>query len=134
MTPTEKDAATIRRQQQRIEYLEEVLLQMQAQRKTDQELPVILDWGLTRSQNTLLMAFFNARDGFLSHQQVWKSIPRRDQTTKDFSDLVKVNISLFRKKVKPFGIEVLTLWAQWYRLMPASREIIKAAIEQRTAA
>ncbi len=81
-----------------------------------------------------MMAFYNARDGYLSHQQVWKSIPRRDQTTQDFSDLVKVNISLFRKKVKPFGIELVTLWAQGYRLTEASREIIKAALEQRAAA
>lgn len=48
--------------------------------------------------------------------------------------IVDVFICKLRKKLKPIGIEIETLWGQGVRLSPAMRDRAQAIITQRSAA
>lgn len=48
--------------------------------------------------------------------------------------IVDVFICKLRKKLRPIGVDIETLWGQGYRLTPAMRERAAAIIERRASA
>lgn len=100
--------------QERIRQLEDVL--------SPADVPVQVEWGLTKSE-----------------ARVFSHLTTRDQATKQsimmamYSDridvepeikIVDVFVCKMRKKLKPFGIEIITLWGAGYALK--DREKFKA--------
>lgn len=128
MTPDER---IIARQRARIEELEEELRQMRAIAQPVDILP--LEWKLQNSQQKPVLALATAPDGYLSHERAFQIVARLS-TECDPRLVVSQQIFRARPKLKPYGIEILTRWGLGYEMPPASRAVVKAALEQRMPA
>lgn len=134
MTLANQDAGLIRRQKERIDELEETIRQMREAEKTS---AIVLpsDWRLSPAQHRALVALYRAPSGFVSHDAMFDVMKRRVEFDPDHAaNLVKKNVHDMRRRLDPFGIRIVLCWGRGYELPPASRAIIKATIEQRSAA
>ena len=82
-------------------------------------------WKLTRAEQRLLNSLYTGSKGFRRHEALMYAVAHSDWAD---DALLKVQVCKVRKKLKPFGIEIKTVWGEGYELTPASSEIIKRAI------
>jgi hypothetical protein len=128
------DADLIRRQAARISELEEALRQA---RDSVRDSPVVIfpkAWGLARSHQKMLSALYVAPGCFVSTWKLRNIISSSDNDPLDPMAVVRVQLHYMRKRLLPFGISIACRWGFGYELPPASRAIIKAAIEERLSA
>ena len=83
------------------------------------------NWKLTRAEQRLLNSLYTGSKGFRRHEALMYAVAHSDRAD---DALLKVQVCKVRKKLKPFGIEIKTVWGEGYELTPASSEIIKRAI------
>jgi DNA-binding response OmpR family regulator len=129
-----QDANIIRRQQERIDELEETIRQMrEAEKSSTTVLPA--EWKLSPAQHRALVALYRAPAGFLTHEAMFQALRRSvGFDPANAANLVRKNVSDMRHRLAPFGIEIVLQWGRGYELTPASRAVVKTAIDQRTAA
>lgn len=113
----------VAQQRDRIEYLEEELRQLRESLAPLTLFPT--EWRLTATQQRMLSAFYKAADGFLSHEQVFVAAGSHAEES---DNLVKVQIGLLRKKIKPLGLEIKSRWALGYELTAESKVVMKALL------
>jgi DNA-binding response OmpR family regulator len=117
--------ATPSQLRQRIEFLEEenTELKEMLSSKIDRTFPG--EWRLTHTGGILLSFLYSSMTGWRTHEQIRIHIyGRRMRDNK----AIENQIYKLRKKVEPFGVEVLTRWGVGYGLTPASIEKLKGVI------
>lgn len=109
---------------QEVEYYKEENRQLRAM-LTARDFHMPLEWRLTRAEERLLGSLYSAPN-FMRRQEALRmaSCINPDADVK----VVEVRISKMRKKLKPYGIEIRTVWGEGYQLTPASARIIKEAL------
>lgn len=83
------------------------------------------EWGLTGAEQRVLNCLYTARNFFRQEEAIRFAASNGNATD---PDLVKVYICKLRKKLKPFGIEIKTVWGEGYELTPETGSLIKKAI------
>lgn len=109
----------------RCEYLEEENRQLRAALRSCDEARFPSKWMLSGGEKRVLLSLISSPDGFRSHEALLHA-GRRAESVYD-ADLVKVLVAKLRKKLKPFGIEIHTVWSQGYKIDPISKSRILAA-------
>lgn len=96
---------------------------------------VPLEWGLTASEarvmGVLISREFATKNAIMA--ALYRDLARDEAEAK----IVDVFICKMRKKVAPFGVTVLTIWGEGYRLPPDQRAALSAgavSIDQHGAA
>lgn len=79
------------------------------------EVPII--FRLTPTEGKI-MSLLGSRDSATFAQLMSAILADRLPGKEPESDIVKVFVCKIRKKVKPFGIDIATLWGRGYRLAP----------------
>lgn len=106
--------ALIDRQQQEIAMLRERVRQLTAL-LAPRDVLVRFEWGLTTSE-ARLFAFLTTRE-LCSKAEIMNALyalrPEADEVE---PKIVDVFVCKLRKKLRPFGVEVETVWGQGYRL------------------
>jgi len=83
------------------------------------------EWKLTRAEQRLLNSLYTGNKGFRRHEALMHAVAHSDWAD---DALLKVQVCKVRKKLKPYGIEIKTVWGEGYELTLASSEAIKRAI------
>jgi len=94
------------------------------------ELP--LEWKLTKTEQRI-MSVCLARD-LATKEALAAALYWDKEDPADGPSNVKVHISKIRRKLKPFGIEIKTIWGQGFHVPAEIREQFRSRIEQRAAA
>lgn len=126
-----RDAAIIRRQQERIFELEEML------RQSKEDLPpparfFPFEWNITPVCARGLWALYDAHEGFVSSEDLQSIMINR--TDADAPGAVRVHIWRLRNLLDPMGVEIINRRKYGYQLTPASKAIIKAVLSERMEA
>jgi DNA-binding response OmpR family regulator len=82
-------------------------------------------WGLTRAEEKLLGSLYSAPNYMRRHEALRMAScidPHADQK------VVEVRVCKMRKKLRPHGIEIRTVWGEGYELTNESARIIKEAL------
>ena len=103
------EIATMRQQ---IEELEERNRQLEELLRGDEDIPAA--WGLTRMEEQ----FYRLLDsrGTASHDSIMTHLYGADPNGGAEQKVLHVWVCKVRKKLKPFGIEIETIWGHGYRL------------------
>lgn len=115
----------------RIEELEEEVKQLKETLRPNITFPS--EWSLRPSGARLLAALYVAPSGYVSRDLAFKYLAFSDDSTAE-KDIVGSQVFYMRKRLGPFGIEIKTRWGLGFELPPASKVIVKAALEQRASA
>ncbi len=83
------------------------------------------EWKLTRAEQRLLNCLYTGNKGFRRHEALMHAVAHSDWAD---DALLKVKICHLRKKLKPRGVEIKTVWGEGYELTPESAAIIEAAL------
>lgn len=105
------------------DYLKEEVRQLRAM-LAPAEFPIPREWGLTRCEAKLLGSLYSSKDGFRAHDALLESC----LNTESDPNVIKVRISHIRRKLKPLGIEIKTVWGEGYSLSEESKLLIARAI------
>ncbi|HBJ84597.1 MAG TPA: heavy metal resistance protein CzcR [Verrucomicrobiales bacterium] len=91
--------------------------------------PVPLVFGLT-GQQTCIFGVLMARP-FASNAALMLAL-YSDKTNGDAAepDIIKVHICKMRQKLKPFGVEIETMWGQGYRISDEHKAIVRAMLAE----
>lgn len=111
----------------RIEELEETLRQLKERKST---ITFPREWKLTQGHSRVLSAMYEAPGCILSLDQAFDAV-KLGEDSEYPENLVRSQIFKMRKRLAPFGIEILKRWGFGYELAPSSKAIIKNALEQR---
>lgn len=84
-----------------------------------------VEWRLTRAEQRLLNSLYTGPDFFRGEEALRFASCHGNATDRD---VVKVRVCGMRKKLKPFGIEIKTVWGEGYILPAVSAAVIKAAL------
>ncbi len=106
----------------RLETLEETNRQLRQTLAPVAMLPA--EWKLSKTETAALLSLASSPAGFRSHDQL-RLVMCRDGATSD--SLINVRLSIIRRKLKPFGITILTRWGSGYELTPDSRHMVNEA-------
>lgn len=81
-------------------------------------------WGLSASEDRMLSSLYSAPVGGRPKEAL-----KTASCISTHADVkvVEVRISKMRQKLRPFGVEIHTVWGFGYELTPASVQIIKEA-------
>ncbi len=82
-------------------------------------------WKLSPQETALLRSLYKSTDGFRTHDQLAYAIQRKEIVSQDHLKTVEHYV---RKKVKPLGIEIATVWGKGVRLTGDSKAIIDRAL------
>jgi len=102
-----------------IELLRERITNLQAVFAPTWEAPPELR--LTPAQERILGCFLKYDRACNEDMLLHASRSTRSAEIAISSNLINVQISHMRKKLEPFGLKIVTVWAKGYRLDPASR-------------
>ena len=103
------------------ETLRERIAQLEAQlRGGDRYVPV--EWGLTRSEATMVLALSTRQQ--CSKDMLMQALYSGGVDEGAKPKIVDVFICKIRKKLKPFGVDIATIWGLGYALDPATREML----------
>ncbi|EKS37786.1 helix-turn-helix domain-containing protein [Afipia clevelandensis] len=106
---------------ERVEYLEEENRQLrQSIAGMKHDFP--REWGLTGAEQRALNCLYTGQNFFRQEEAIRFAASNGNATDRD---LVKVYICKLRKKLKPYGIEIKTVWGEGYELTPESGSLIK---------
>lgn len=83
-----------------------------------------IEWGLTGSETKVFGRLL--RQGVATKDAIMASLYRDEGRDEAEIKIVDVFICKMRKKLAPWGIEILTVWGVGYQLAPASREAYEA--------
>lgn len=83
------------------------------------------EWRLTRAEQLLLNSLYTGPNFFRGEEALRFASCRGNATDRD---VVKVRVCGMRKKLKPAGIEIKTVWGEGYELTPGSAAIIKGVL------
>lgn len=78
-----------------------------------------LEWGLTPSEQLVFAALASREQ--LSKDQIMAVVYRNVGRDEPYQKIVDVFICKLRRKLKPFGVVITTVWGQGYRLDPDAR-------------
>ena len=93
-----------------------------------------LEWKLSPAQSRLLAALIEAPQGFISYDRAANIVISFAEDSDNPKNIVAAQTCRLRSHLKQYGIEIKTRWSQGYEMPPASKAIIKAALERRAAA
>lgn len=116
----------------RCDYLEEENRQLRAALRGCDDARFPAKWRLSGGEKRILTSLISAPDGFRSHEALLYAGRRYEAVTD--SDLVKVLIARLRKKMKPFGVSIHTVWAQGYKIDAESKAYVLGARIREVAA
>lgn len=85
------------------------------------------EWKIARGNETRLMGLFLGARGVVTREQVFAAV-YEDRNTPDVDHAVLAGnlVRAVRRKLAPFGIDVVTHWGQGYELVPSGPEIVAA--------
>lgn len=78
-------------------------------------------WELTGAEQRLLNSLYSASNGFRTHDALLRAVALSDAVEEN---LLKVQISRVRKKLKPHGITIKTVWGEGYEISADSKTLI----------
>lgn len=104
----------------------ELQVEMMAGEQADRIARVPVEWGLTGREARLLL--FLAARGEATKGQIMTALYADRTDDPPEIKIVDVFVCKLRRKLKPFGIAILTLWGRGYALEPAARAAVRAAI------
>jgi len=76
---------------------------------------------LTRQEQTILSALLAASPRARSKEQILRELYLHDQDEAEIK-IVDVFVCKLRKKLKPLGLKIETLWGRGYRFIPIKAE------------
>lgn len=80
---------------------------------------------LRPAQVRILAALMAAPNGICSKERLFQAISGRDESDEG---TVKVSVCGLRKKLQPFGIEILTRWAVGYEITPEAKSALERLV------
>ena len=108
---------------ERVEYLEEENRQLRSA-LSGPKFDYPREWKLTRAEQRLLHCLYTGKHGFRQHEALLHAVAHHEWAD---DNLLKVQISKVRKKLKPFGIIINTVWGEGYQLFQESLMTISEA-------
>jgi two-component system cell cycle response regulator CtrA len=116
------ESATIIALRDRVAELEEKIRQLESQ-VVDRGIVAPAEWGLTPKEEAMAIAF--AKHGYIDKKQamtvLWSS--KWDIDGEPDPKIFDVMLCHLRKKVKPFGVEIITRWGRGWEMPAASRNL-----------
>jgi two-component system cell cycle response regulator CtrA len=112
---------------ERCEYLEEENRQLHAALKGSDSIHFPREWRLNAAERRVVRSLASSPSGFRSHEALFKVAAVREDVG---HTLLGVVISRARKKLKPYGIEIQTVWGEGYKLYPESKEAVLRACSE----
>jgi hypothetical protein len=85
-------------------------------------------WGLTRQQENFIMCLYETKSGHLSAERIHFVVSDTEPDPR--YRLVTALVSATRRKLKSFGIRIVTVYGEGYRLDTASHPIIAKAMKE----
>lgn len=110
---------------ERCSYLEEENRQLRAALRSSDDARFPSKWTLSGGEKRVLMSLVSSVDGFRSYEALLHAGRRYDSVTDP--GLVKVLVAKLRKNLRPFGVEIQTVWGQGYKISAESKAIVQAA-------
>jgi two-component system, cell cycle response regulator CtrA len=124
MTPlAQKTAEALR---QHIEELEETVRQLREQLVPDVTFP--REIGLTRMENAVLSFLLARSPNVVSRDRITHAI-YFDKDDAPVSKVVDVMVFHLRRKLAPYGVEILTRWGSGFAIDRAGASILNAMLE-----
>lgn len=80
-----------------------------------------------------MLAVLYGRNGLVTRQQMRSAMVLFDPEKEIEDSHLGTVLCRVREKLRPFGIEIETRWAEGFTLTPAGRAIIRAALDDITA-
>jgi len=106
---------------ERVEFLEEENRQLKELLQGSPDVVFPREWNLKVAETRLLRSLCAAK-GIRSHEALLRACAMSDFVEEN---LLKVQISRIRKKLKPFGIEIKTIYGVGYELPEAAHNQVK---------
>jgi len=106
---------------ERVEYLEEENRQLKELLQGSPDVVFPREWNLKVAETRLLRGLCAAK-GIRTHEALLRACAMSDFVE---DNLLKVQISRIRKKLKPFGIEIKTIYGVGYELPEAAHNQVK---------
>jgi hypothetical protein len=88
-----------------------------------------LDWHLNRGETTVLACLYTSPDGFRSNIML-KACAESFSANSDCYQVASVRIFNLRKKLRRFGIRIITRHSEGYILPPDAHKIVEAALKK----
>lgn len=82
------------------------------------------EWKLRPAEERVLSCFLSSPNRIRTKEQLRQAISKFADTD---GKVVEVTICQLRKKVQPFGIEILTRWSVGYEITPETHNLLKDA-------
>lgn len=87
------------------------------------------EWGLSRSEHRLLAALYQApASTYVPNSALHVAISGLGAES-DPLPIIRVSMVRLRKKLRPHGLTIETVWGLGYRLPPASRKALEIALK-----
>lgn len=87
------------------------------------------DWRLNRGETTVLACLYTSPDGFRSNILL-KTCAESFSSNSECNQVASVRIFNLRKKLRPFGIRIITRHSEGYILPPDAHKIIETALKK----
>ncbi len=105
------------------EFLKERVAMLERRVLIDRTFQPPLEWGLTRSEVTMLQTLVTLE---LATKDAMLTALYSDRADDEPAPrIIDTYICKMRKKLRPFGVEILTVWSRGYRLDPTVRAQFK---------
>jgi hypothetical protein len=88
-----------------------------------------LDWHLNRGETTVLACLYTSPDGFRSNVML-RACAESFSANSDSYQVASVRIFNLRKKLRPFGIRIITRHSEGYILPSDAHKIVEAALRK----
>lgn len=109
---------------ERCDYLEEENRQLRAMLKGSDDARFPARWKLSSGEKRILRSLISSIDGFRTSEALHCVASLAEDTS---TNLVTVLICSLRKKLRPFGVEIHTVWGQGYKIDQRSKGIVTGA-------
>ncbi len=106
------------------EYLKEENRQLRAM-LVAREFNTPVEWGLSRCEEKLLSSLY-AAPGHMRRKEALRIASCLDPDADE--KVVEVRVSKMRKKLKPYGVIIRTVWGEGYELTQEAADIIRGAL------
>lgn len=112
---------------ERCELLEEENRQLKAALCGSEAIHFPREWKLNAAERRVVRSLASSPSGFRTHEALFKVAAVKEDVDRA---LLGVVIARARRKLKPYGIEIQTVWGEGYKLYPESRlAVLKACSE-----
>lgn len=109
---------------ERCDYLEEENRQLRAMLRGSDDARFPAQWRLSAGEKRILRSLISSIDGFRTSEAL-HAVGSLSESTSE--NLVPVLVCNLRKKLRPFGVEIHTIWGQGYKIDQRSKGIVTGA-------